>query len=229
MTKEHTSFEWQRIRELAHEYTSKGYSVAYPRNKFDLPDFLQNEEYMPDLILRSGEENLIVEVKTSQSVRHEKHLSRISEIVNRHPGWQFLFVLTNVKSEVSEATPPSGARWQELLQQSRHPALEAAELWEAAFVLAWAALEGAIRESAVEAARNGERKPVMAKSPMSQIRDAAILGLVDRRDIPKLENLFSIRNGIVHAANGVRPSLADVRTLQNLVDEIIQTARTNEP
>lgn len=218
--------ESQRIRELADEYTKKGYAVVYPRTNSDLPKFLQGEGYIPDLIATSDNENLVIEVKTSKTVRHDKYMSRVSELVNSYPTWQFLFVLTNPKNKAPVVAAPVSERWQELLSKSRHPALQISELSEAAFILAWAALEGVIREVSVDEL-TAENKPAatkVVKSPMSQIRDAAILGLVDRKDLPKLEELFRMRNSIVHSTGGPRPSLEDVRHLQRLVDEIVMSS-----
>ncbi|WP_434588775.1 hypothetical protein J3Q09_14005 [Pseudomonas sp. R4-83] len=226
MNIEQANRELQRVRELANEYTKKGYTIVYPQSDNDLPLFLRGEGYMPDLIATSDKENLVIEVKTSKTVRHDKYISRISELVNSRPKWQFLFVLTNPRNKSSVPVPPVSERWQELLSKSRHPALQLPELSEAAFVLAWAALEGVIREASVEELTEGS-KPVAAKvvkSPMSQIRDAVILGLVDRKDLTKLEKLFYMRNSIVHSTSGPRPSLEDVHHLQLLVDEIALTS-----
>lgn len=228
MTNERTNREWQRIRELANEYAMNGYDVVYPRTKFDLPDFLREEEYIPDLVVTSPEENLIVEVKTTETLRDDKQISRISDIVNGHPHWQFLFVLTNPRTEARQALGPTSARWHDLLEKSRQLGRQAPELSEAAFVLAWAAVEGAIREAAASEGMSSDGKRGSVKSPMSQIRDAAILGLVDRKDIPQLETLFDMRNRLVHATDGPRPSLTDVRFLQRMADEVSRITQAND-
>ncbi len=224
MSDEHTSREWQRIRELADEYGLKGYEVVYPRTKLDVPDFLRQEDYIPDLVVTSADEKLIIEVKTTESVRHDKHIAKISELVKQNPGWQFLFVLANPKrGESASVRLPSRERWHQLLEQSRHLALQAPELKEAAFVLAWAAFEGAVREAAVSESTGSASKLPTAKSLMSELRDAVILGLVDRKDLPQLEQLLEMRNCIVHANDGPRPSATDIAFLHNLVDEFART------
>lgn len=224
----HTNREMQRIRELTNEYTAKGYKVRQPRTKLDVPSFLRNEGYLPDLVVESPDENLVIEVKTSESVRQDKRISRISELVNRQPRWQFLFVLTNPKSDSLGVRAHNSERWNELLWKSRHDSLRAPELTEAAFLLAWAALEGAVRTATAAEVRSADSAHVVTKSPMSQIRDAVMLGLVDRNDLATLEALFSLRNSIVHATDGPRPSIDNVRFLQQLVDEIIRLVSDEE-
>lgn len=220
--------EAQRIRELANEYTKKGYTVVSPRTEMDLPGFLQRAGYMPDLLATSEEEKLVIEVKTSETVRRDKEMSQVSELVNRQPGWQFLFVLTNPKSDARPISAPTSARWHDLLAKSRHAALAAPQLTEAAFLLAWAALEGAIREATVSDESSGQAKPALSKAPMSLVRDAAIVGLIDRKDLPKLESMFQMRNGIVHSIDGPDPSVQDVRDLQRLVDDVGRTPHSTD-
>lgn len=231
MKNEHVERESQRVRELADEYTKKGYAVVHPRSESDIPQFLRGQGYLPDLVATSNDECLVIEVKTARTVREDKKISRVSELVNRQPGWQFLFVLTNPKERTPAATVGSSERWQELLRTSRHPALQTEELSEAAFILAWGALEGALREASSTSGEDDpivDGKPVPAKSPLSQIRDAAILGLIDRKDIPKLERLFAMRNSIVHSGSGPRPTLEEVRDLQRFIDDVIRIARSHE-
>jgi hypothetical protein len=67
-----------------------------------------------------------------------------------------------------------------------------------------------------------------AKSPLSQMRDAVILGLIDRADLSELEAFFKMRNSIVHSVGGPRPSFEEVRKLQSLVDEVARIVPANE-
>jgi hypothetical protein len=228
MKSEQANREAQRIRELADEYEKKGYTVVHPRTEKDLPPFLWNVNYIPDLVVISDKEKLVVEVKTSKTVRRDKEMSRVSDLVNRQPGWQFLFVLTNPKSDASIIPAPNSARWHDLLTKSRHPALATPELVEAAFLLAWAALEGVLREATASDESLNETKSAFAKAPMSLVRDAAILGLIDRKDVPKLDTMFQMRNRIVHSIGGTSPSAQDVRDLQRLVDDVLQASRSSD-
>ena len=63
---------------------------------------------------------------------------------------------------------------------------------------------------------------------MSLVRNAAVLGLIDRKDVPKLDTMFQMRNRIVHSIGGGSPSEQDVRELQRLVDDVARTSRSTD-
>src|SRR5262245_1154548 len=92
MTLESSKRESDRVRELANEYRRKGYGVHAPSNQDDVPDFLRGTNYIPDLVVQSPRENLVIEVKARRSESALKQLSNISELVNRQPGWEFVLV-----------------------------------------------------------------------------------------------------------------------------------------
>jgi hypothetical protein len=220
--------ESQRVRQLAAEYTKKGYTVVHPRAIGDLPFFLRNANYIPDLIVTSERENLVIEVKTSKSLKEDKAISRVSDLVNRQPGWQFLFVLTRSKTDESISPAPITARWHDLLRKSRDSALAKPEFVEAAFVLGWAALEGLLREATSGDKLLKQTASGLVKAPMSLVRDAAILGLIDRKDVPKLDAMFHMRNQVVHSITSTRPTLQDLSELHRLVDDIIRNYRSTD-
>jgi Holliday junction resolvase len=58
--------ERERLLKLADEYRDKGYEVSFHPSPEDLPDFLRN--YSPDLIVRRGNEAVVVEVKSRSSL-----------------------------------------------------------------------------------------------------------------------------------------------------------------
>src|SRR5215813_7473808 len=61
-----TSPERQRARALAEEYRSRGYEVIEEPSPAQLPDFLSG--YCPDLLVRKGDEAIVVEVKSRSSL-----------------------------------------------------------------------------------------------------------------------------------------------------------------
>lgn len=217
MTSDQFDRESSRVRELAEEYLRRGYKVIVPSGPSDLPEFLKGSNYIPDLLVTSDAENLVVEVKTSNSLKGDKRLAAISEIVSKQPGWQFVFVLTNPKQQTSRRQLHIVSRWQELFDKSRHPSLlENPELSDAAFLLAWSALEGLLR-SEMDTQVSSNRK---FKSSLSLLRDAVIHGLLDREELPKLESFFRTRNSILHSTDGSIPNQQDVADLQRCIVEI---------
>ena len=61
-----TSRERQRARAIAEEYRSRGYEVIEQPSPEQLPEFLAG--YHPDVLVRKGDEAIIVEVKSRSSL-----------------------------------------------------------------------------------------------------------------------------------------------------------------
>ena len=58
--------EREQLLKLAENYRQKGYEIFLHPNLEDLPDFLKS--YRPDLIVRRGEEAVVIEVKSRASL-----------------------------------------------------------------------------------------------------------------------------------------------------------------
>ena len=58
------NIERERLLKLAQEYQEKGYEVSLHPNFNELPEFLRAYRYRPDMIVRRGEESVIIEVKS---------------------------------------------------------------------------------------------------------------------------------------------------------------------
>lgn len=85
---------------IAKQYETDGYTVV--RNpKQDLIPF-NLEGYTPDILATRGDENILIEVKTSKARVDTNKLFKISKIVQSHPGWKFSVVTIN-ENEISES------------------------------------------------------------------------------------------------------------------------------
>ncbi|SAK56194.1 hypothetical protein AWB76_02247 [Caballeronia temeraria] len=218
--------ERQRIRDIADEYSKKGYRATVPRASSDLPEFLRAEGYLPDLILVSDHDGLIVSIKSSESLRSDAELARISDMINAQEGWQFLFILSNPRSRhLPIVGRKSASRWREYLEKSRYSVLQEPELVDAALLFAWASLEAIVRETLQRDETRGREESF--ESPLSQMRDAVILGLLSRDALPRLESIWQIRTCIVHAVDGPPASIADVNFLQDRVREVNELVESN--
>ncbi|MEM6628268.1 MAG: hypothetical protein AAF694_01285 [Bacteroidota bacterium] len=89
--------ERRKIRELAREYTQKGYVVRKAPLPAQLPKSLQ--AYRPDLWLTKGEQHIWVEVKTSETIEQSPYLVAIAELLKELPNWELELVLTNPKKK----------------------------------------------------------------------------------------------------------------------------------
>ncbi|MFM8293842.1 MAG: hypothetical protein ACKN9E_04755, partial [Microcystaceae cyanobacterium] len=94
------TLERERLLQLAEEYRDKGYEISFHPNPEDLPDFLRN--YRPDMVVRRGEEAVIIEVKSRRTLSSSssQYLQNLAESVEQHPGWRFELVMTNPEDTV---------------------------------------------------------------------------------------------------------------------------------
>lgn len=84
--------EQDKIKELAKEYKNKGYEVIVQPSLKELPSFLKNASYQPDLIVRSPKENLVIEVKSSESIASARNLEKfLFLLVIKKNGILYLF------------------------------------------------------------------------------------------------------------------------------------------
>ena len=58
-----------------------------------LPIFLRN--YQPDLVLKKEDLNVVVEVKTSETIKNSEYLKELSAKINSVKNWKFELVITN--------------------------------------------------------------------------------------------------------------------------------------
>ena len=113
--------ERQRTLKLAEEYRGKGYEVIVSPTSEHLPDFLSG--YHPDLLVKKGNEALIVEVKTRTSLTKNSQVRDLARLLQARPGWKFDLVLVsevvvdNAPIHTSEDCEEELDRWQ---QDDRH-------------------------------------------------------------------------------------------------------------
>ena len=89
------NIERERLLKLAEEYRDQGYEISIHPNPEDLPDFLRN--YRPDMIARSEDETVVIEVKSRSSLNSSsaQYLPNLAQVIEQHAGWRFELVMTN--------------------------------------------------------------------------------------------------------------------------------------
>jgi len=223
MNPESTSRESQRVAELANEYKSRGYDVLMPRTLKDNPAFLRDSQYIPDLIARSKDENLVIEVKSRHTSGSLDKISGIAELVNSQPGWTFVLVFTNARSTKPLLGQPNEAKAIELLEKSITLGSSDQAHVEAAFLFAWAALEASLH-----LLPDSTRHTRTLTSAWTLVRDAAMSGSISRSDANDLGRLYKMRNSLLHAGDASSPTFAEVKQLRNFVQELLQQASREE-
>lgn len=90
--------EHQRLLRLAREYRQKGYSVTLHPSPEQLPPSLSNCSL--DLLAVS-DTKVVAAVRTKENLtlNGSEDLRRISESVEKLPGWEFELVITNARKK----------------------------------------------------------------------------------------------------------------------------------
>lgn len=92
------NLEKKKIAELARHYKALGYQVYAELHGFDIPGNV--EDVRPDIVVRKGDETIIIEVKTRDSAKRDKHLiERLARYAERVPGARFDLVMTNPRPQ----------------------------------------------------------------------------------------------------------------------------------
>jgi uncharacterized protein YutE (UPF0331/DUF86 family) len=187
-----TSRERRRARAIAEEYRSRGYEVIEEPSPAQLPDFLSG--YRPDLLVRKGEEAIIVAVKSRSSLAEDLQTRDLARLLQTKPHWNFELIVVGDDEQLST---PEGARpfkRDDILQ-----GIEAAEklmasgFSEAALLLAWSTSEATVRLLAEEEGLVLERL-----NPLSILTQATSNGVISRDDYNFLTKVMKYRNALAH-------------------------------
>ena len=209
MVRDATDSEFLLTRKTAEEYRSKGYEVL-----FEAPlDFFPG--FRADLLVRKGDEVRVIEVKSRMSLAADPKISKLAQLIDSKPGWNFDLLLV---SEPERRDSPVGARpfeSEKILQRigESEKSLEAG-LPEAAFLLAWSALEAATR--ALIAAEGVSDRRIT--SPRFVLDQATFHGVISRQEYDALIRMLEYRNAIVHGFG-----VDDFSS--NMVTDLIETVR----
>ncbi len=147
--------------------------------------------FEPDLLARKGDEIVAVEIASRESLRGRKALRDFARELDEMPGWRFELVLSDMLDEPEVGKDVDlgvGRRWLTEVEQ-----LGAVGHWEAATLLAAAALETILRNAA--ASRGVSLGRV---SPREVLRTAASLGYIEESELAELERMWRARNDPAH-------------------------------
>jgi uncharacterized protein YutE (UPF0331/DUF86 family) len=147
------------------------------------------------LLIRKGDEAIIVEVKSRASLAKESQVSELARLLRTKPDWNFELV---VVGEEDQWRAPAGAR--PFAREDILRGLEAAEklleagFSEAALLLAWSASEATVRLLVEEEGIVLER----LLTPLYILKQAAMHGVVSREAYHSLTKIVEYRNALVH-------------------------------
>ena len=176
-------------QKTAEEYRSKGYEVLLDASLDFLPGVTA------DLLVRKGHEVRVIEVKSRLSLAADPRISELARLIASRPGWTFELLLVG---EPEKLDSPAGARpfeGENIVRrvEDAEKSLEAG-LPEAAFLLAWSALEAATR-TLIAAQGVSDRR---ITSPRFVLDQAMFHGALPREEYNALIRMLEYRNAIVH-------------------------------
>ena len=212
------ALEKQRARAIAEEYRSRSYEVIEGPSPEQLPDFLSG--YQPDLIMRRGDDAVVVEVKTRSSLAKDPQVRDLAQLLQGKPGWSFELV---VVSEGEKLSVPEGTRSfarEEIIQNAvSAERLVDAGFSEAGLLLAWAAVEAAVRMLT-----ENEGIVLDRMSPPYVVNQAVAHGVISRDEYNLLTNAVQYRNALVHGFKITDFDPALVEELIRTTKRILQSA-----
>jgi hypothetical protein len=218
---QHIEAEAQRLREIAQEYQRRGYKViVYPRDG-DIPKFLHGQQL--DLIAKGKGENIVVEVARSGDNASAAKSGALAQAISARKNWRFeLVVVPNpaydpIENPRNYTRPLNSQETSTILTQ----AIELLERGnrEAAFLLAWSAVEAILRELM-------EREGLVIKRgvPGEMLKSLYAHGVINKRDYDLLAARMKLRNALSH---GYRAPLskADLSGLLSAARRIASRAK----
>ncbi len=216
MTDDLTITEQQVADIKAAEYLGKGYKVTR-----EVPlEFLPG--YRADLIVEKDGETKVIEIKTRSSLRTIPALREVERVVNARQGWSFELQIVGEPEKVSI---PERSRW--LDEEAIRARLTQAELLnveglvEAALLMAWAAVEAAVRTLVADEGVQIDR----ATDPGYVLNMAVAHGAISREHYRALRDVMVHRNAVAHGfvASDVTPAL-----VTDLIAVVISLLREHE-
>ena len=194
--------EHVKARRLGRDYKEKGYTVSFEPRGTQLPNFLREIGYMPDLIVKGRDGSIVIEVTSRDSVARLRELSKVSETIGRQPGWQFQLVMTNARNPTGPDFPVPLADVDKL-KKALSDLLKLYELSNnsneryshAVLLLVWAIVEGILRVWLYSTSGHAREQ---VSSPHSLVRDGVMLGFLEMEDGEFLDKMASARNRVAH-------------------------------
>ena len=202
MTMKKTKREQRKIKELAREYSEKGYRVSIEPHGQKLPKFLRKINFVPDLIAESDTGSSVIEVSSKATVDRLRELSTFVETIEKRPGWSFELVMTNPQTTTPAAAihgipqlddlQDSFEKLSALLILSRE---SDNDFSHAVLLSAWAIVEGALRMYLFS-----DKAEIPVRNSRSIVRDAVMFGFISANEGKFLDSVAQFRNSIAHGA-----------------------------
>lgn len=204
------------LQTVGRRYRRQGYTVIVEPRGDDLPPFLAR--FTPDLIAYNDRESVVVEVKTRRDLPASGDIVDLADAVNGREGWRF--DLAMVKPERPSLVPDDaeGLTRQEIVARlGAARDLAQQRQGDAALLLAWSAVEAALRLVAQQ-----QRITLEEEQPAYLIKRLYTLGALSRPEYDVLQHGLEMCNTIAHGFRPARMESSLVGDLADLAEQLLQ-------
>jgi hypothetical protein len=166
----------KELERVAKQYEDEGYAVTIHPTAEKLPPFAKG--FAVDLLATRARENVLVSVKRDRAnLEADPKVSRQAEVTNAQPGWRYDVVILepSVPRHRPEYREPSIEQIERMLAEAEQ--IDGVSP-RAAFMLAWAGLEAAMRRVGQRAGIGGR----IGTQPLTLVRELYASGQLSPED-----------------------------------------------
>ncbi|QDZ38589.1 hypothetical protein FRE64_00690 [Euhalothece natronophila Z-M001] len=216
MTTPIVNVEREELLKIAEEYRNQGYEVLMYPSAENLPDFLKN--YCPDLVVRRGNEGVVIEVKSRSSLDSSsmQYLHNLAQTVEKNPGWRFKLVMRNSEEFTYSSQAESSLQVPEIKSQIEVVKKLATDHPASALLYGWSLVEATLRLVAEH-----EGLTLARVDPPYLMKHLATEGVISRSEYQLLMNVFSLRNAIAHGFKTTQVKQESVYDLIKITEELL--------
>jgi uncharacterized protein YutE (UPF0331/DUF86 family) len=216
------NIERERLIRLAEEYRDKGYEISFHPNPEDLPDFLKN--YRPDMIVRRGDEAVVIEVKSRSSLNSStQYLRNLAQLVEQHPGWRFELVMTNPEDAAYSQRAEGSLQEPEIESRLQIARQLAAQHPESAILYSWSLVEATLRLVA-----ENEGLSLQRFDSLYLVKKLATEGVISKSEYQLLMNALSLRNSIAHGFKTTQLTQEPLYELINIAEQLLKALHSGK-
>ena len=215
--------EFLLTRKTAEEYRARGYEVLQEVALDFFPGF------HADLVVEKGTDKRVIEVKKRSSLAADPRIAELARLIDAKAGWSFDLLLVAEPENLDSPTEAKPFTPQDV-EKRVEEAEEACKvgLFEAAFIIAWSALEAVVRNLSETQEDSSSNITTTAYT----LERAFALGALSIEDYAQLVEMRKLRNAVVHgfSVKGVDESLVHglVSTVRRLQSSVALKVRMGE-
>ena len=217
------NIERERLLKLAEEYRDQGYEISIHPNPEDLPDFLRN--YRPDMIARSEDETVVIEVKSRSSLNSSsaQYLPNLAQVIEQHAGWRFELVMTNPEDVTYSLKAESSLQANEIKSRLKIARQLLEQHPESAILYSWSLVEATLRLVAEK-----EGLSLRRFNPLYLVKQLAIEGIISQSEYQLLMDSLSLCNAVAHGFKTTQIKQDSVARLIKITEQLLKTLHSNE-